>query len=378
MRTWKVNTVCPILATLAGVGMISGCSGEKKPAEQPLVPVAVAQVREYAGSEGVNYSASIVPYEQLAVSFKSAGYVTSILQRKGSDGRMRNLQAGDWVKKGTVLATVRQADYQRVLDQYKGQLEQAKAAAEKSTADFGRAQGLYAANAMTQSDFDAAKAQNDANQGNVVTAQAAVAQAQQALEDCELQAPSNGQILGRNIEIGVLAATGTTAFTMGDTTSVKAIFGVPDTVLPSIKLGNKQAITTETFSQEFVGQITAIYPQADQKSRTFQVEVTIPNPKDLLKSGMIATLYLGQSKLSSPALVVPLAAIVSPPDGSKTFSVFVVEQSGDKDIAHRRSVQPGGAFGDMVSITRGVSLGERVISNGATLVNDGQAVRITQ
>lgn len=377
MHRWKVNRAWAILAALAAC-LAAGCSGEKKPSEPPMLPVTVAEVRQYSGSEGVNYSASIVPYEQLAVSFKSAGYVTSILQRKGSDGRMRNLQAGDWVKQGTVLATVRQADYQRALDQYKGQLDQAKAAAEKSTADFGRAQALYAANAMTQSDFDAAKAQNDANQGTLVTAQAAVAQAQQALEDCELRAPSNGQILGRNIEVGVLAATGTTAFTMGDTTAVKAVFGVPDTVLPTIKLGNKQAITTETFSQDFWGRITAIYPQADQKSRTFQVEVTVPNSKDLLKSGMIATLYLGQSKLPSAALVVPLAAIVSPADGSNSFSVFVVEQSGDKDIARRRTVQPGGAYGDMVGITKGVSLGERVISTGATLVNDGQAVRVVQ
>ena len=73
--------------------------------------MTVAEVQEYSGAEGVNYSASVVPYTQLSVTFKSAGYVTSILQRKGVDGRVRNLQQGDWVKKDTVLATVRQSDY---------------------------------------------------------------------------------------------------------------------------------------------------------------------------------------------------------------------------------------------------------------------------
>ena len=48
------------------------------------------------GHGAVNYSASIVPYPQLSVSFKSAGYVTSILQRKGVDGRVRNLQRATW------------------------------------------------------------------------------------------------------------------------------------------------------------------------------------------------------------------------------------------------------------------------------------------
>ena len=304
------------------VGIAGGCQSAKKPVEAPLVPVTVAAVQEYSGNEGVNYSASIVPYQQVPVSFKSAGYVTSILQRKGVDGRVRNLQQGDWVKKGTVLATVRQSDYQQAVDQYKGQLAQAQASQQKSSQDFARAQALYDANALTQPDFDSAKAQYDGSQGAVATAQAAVAQAQQALADCELTAPLDGQVLARNIELGMLVGAGTTAFTLGETQTVKAVFGIPDTVLGSVSLGKKQAIRTESYTESFEGQITAISPQADQKSRTFQVEVTIPNPRGLLKAGMVATLILGQARLAVPLIVVPISAIVAPDDGSKTFQRF--------------------------------------------------------
>jgi RND family efflux transporter MFP subunit len=373
-KKFQVSLVLPvILAAFA-----AGCESEKKAAETPPTPVTVADVQEYSGSEGVNYSASIVPYQQVSVAFKSAGYVTSILQRKGVDGRVRNLQQGDWVKEGTVLATVRQSDYQQAVDQYKGQLEQAKASAQKADQDFARAQALYKAEAMTQSDFDAAKAQYVGSQGAVTAAQAAVAQAQQSLTDCEVRAPMDSQVLSRNIEIGTLAGAGTTAFTIGETQTVKAIFGIPDTVLGAVTLGKKQAIQTETYPQLFMGQITAVAPQADQKSRTFQVEVTIPNSQGLLKSGMVATLVLGQAKLATPLLVVPISAIVSSGDGSKTFSVFVAVHEGDKDIARRRTVLPGAAFGNFVSIQKGVNLGDRVLLNGATLVNDGQAVRIIQ
>ena len=356
--------------------VMQGCSAEKKPATPPPTPVVVAEVEQYLGNEGASYSASIVPYEQVSLSFKSAGYVTSILQRQGADGRARNLQQGDFVRKGTVLASVRQADYSHAVEQYQGQLAQAQAGALKSEQDFARAQALYNANAMTQTDFDAAKAQLDSSQGSVKTVVAMLAQAQQSLVDCELRAPSDGQILTRNIEIGALAATGTPAFTMGETSVVKAVFGIPDTVLPSMSLGQKQSVRTEIYSQSFEGRVTAISPQADQKSRTFQVEVTLPNPKQLLKSGMVATLNLGQAKLPAPVLVVPLSAIISVADGSKNFSVFVVEREGEKDIARRRPVQPGAAFGNMVSITKGVNLGERVVSNGATLLTDGQVVRL--
>jgi RND family efflux transporter MFP subunit len=357
--------------------IFAGCSSAPQQSDAPrATPVTVADVQEYSGGEGVNYSASIIPYTQLPLAFKSGGYVTNILQRPGPDGKLRNLQQGDYVKKDTVVATVRQADYQHSVEQYKGQLDQAQAGQLKAQQDFARADALFKANALTQNDYDAAKAQLDSTQGVVATAQAAVAQAQQALADCELRAPMNGQILQRNVELGMLVGAGTTAFTMGDMELVKAVFGVPDTLLSSVQLKQRQGIRTETYTQEFFGQISAISPQADQKSRTFQVEVTLPNPKGLLKSGMVATLDIGSARLRTPALVVPIESVVSASDGSKTFSIFVVTHQGDKDTVHRRAVQPGPAFGNMVSIVQGVSRGDRIVTNGATLLNDGQAVHV--
>ena len=367
------------LAAFVGIfaaGTFVGCEVKKQPVETPPTPVTIALVEQYAGNEGVNYSANIVPYVQISLSFKSAGYVTSILQRTGVDGRTRNIQQGDWVEKDTVLATVRQEDYRQVADQYKGQLEQAQAGAENSKKNFDRAQALYAATPPPPPPPPPPKAQSDSSLGAVTTAKAVLAQAQQSLADCELRVPISTQVLSRNVEIGTLVGSGTTGFTLGDTQRVKAVFGIPDTVLGSIKLGKKQGVLTETYPQEFIGQITAISPQADQKSRTFQVEVTLPNPQGLLKSGMVATLDLGQAKLSSSVLVVPLSAIVSPSDGTNSFNVFVVTSEGGNEVAKQRAVQPGGAYGNKVAITKGVALGEHVISNGATLVRDGQIVRV--
>lgn len=373
-RTAGKKVAAVLCCALCGLSV--GCSAEKKPAENPPTPVVVTPVESYSGNEAVNYSASLVPYTQVSLAFKSSGYVTKILQRTGADGRVRNIQQGDYVKKGTVLATVRQDDYQHTVEQYTGQVEQAKAGAQKAQQDFARAKALYAANAMTQPDYDGAKAQNDSAQGSLVTAQAALTQALQALADCELRAPTDGTILGRNIEIGALVAAGTTGFTLGDIRLVKAVFGVPDTVLSTVKLGKKQAVATEIFPQEFIGQITAISPQADQKSRTFQIEVTLPNEKELLKAGMVATLDLGQANVRRAALVVPLSSIVSVNDGTRTFSVFVVNQEGGKDVARRKNVTPGDAYGNKVSIVSGVSLGEKVISSGAPLLVDGEMVRV--
>lgn len=354
---------------------LMGC-GEKKAQTAPLTPVTVATVQTYSGSEGLRYSASIVPYTQVSLVFKSAGYITSILERPGVGGQMRVLQQGDYVKKGTVVAAVRQADYQHAVQQYAGQVEQANAAALNAQQNFARAQALYTANALTQTDYDSAKAQLDSTQGAAKTAQAALSEARQTLADCELRAPISSWVLNRNVEVGDFAATGTVGFTLGDTRQVKAIFGVPDTLLAGIRLGQKQGVVTESVAQEFQGRVTAISPIADQKSRTFEVDVTIPNEKGLLKPGMVATLDIGQPHLLQPVDVVPLSAVVPSGTGSQGFAVFLVLRDGGLDIAKLQPVQLGNTYGNQVAILQGVKTGDRVVSMGSTQVKDGQAVQV--
>ena len=320
---------------------VVGCEAPTKSVAPQTTPVTVANVQEYSGGEGLNYSASIVPYTQLPLAFKSGGYVTNILQRPGPNGKPRNLQQGDYVKKdtggrhGAPEPTINAPSIN-----IRGNSNRPRPAATKPQQDFARADALYKANALTQTDYDAAKAQYDSTEGAIATAQAAVAQAQQALADCELRAPMDGQILSRNVELGMLVGAGTTGFTMGDMELVKAVFGIPDTLLASVRLKQRQGIRTETYAHEFFGQVSAISPQADQKSRTFQVEVTVPNPKGLLKSGMVATLDRRQRQAATPALVVPIEAVVSPADGSKTFSVFVVRRARRRDTVQRRTFNP--------------------------------------
>lgn len=367
----SANLICCLAISV----LLAGCESSKPPAA-PSTPVQVARVEAYSGEQGVRYSASIVPYTQVALAFKSAGYVVNILQRPNIGGGTRNVQLGDYVQSGTVLATVRQDDYMHAVQQYKGQLEQANAVLLKAKSDFTRAQALMGAQALTQPDYDAAKAQYDSAQGSVTTAQAAVSQAQQALDDCELRAPISAWVLARNVDVGDFVGTGSVGFSLGDTKRIKAVFGVPDTLLSSVRLGKTQGVFTESLPDEFQGRITAISPSADQKSRTFQVEVTIPNPKDELKAGMVATLDMGGARPANGVIVVPLSAVISSGNGSKDFAVFVVSSEAGQDVAHRRAVQLGPVYGNQVAVPQGLALGDRVISNGATIVTDGQVVRV--
>jgi RND family efflux transporter MFP subunit len=357
-----------------------GCHSQKK-AERPAVPVRVETARAAVSASGSRYSANVQPKEQVSLAFKSAGYVREIAKRRGTDGRLRNIQQGDVVARGTVLARVRETDYAEKANQARAQLEEARASFEKQRLDFERAKALYESKSLAKADFDGARSSSDSAQARVSGAKAQLDTAQIALADCALVAPMDALVLARNVEEGTLAAAGTVGFIIADTTSVKAVFGVPDTVVRNFRIGQPLAVSVEAIpGARFSGRITAIAASADRESRVFEVEVTIGNSDGKLRSGMIAAVEAPRPSSPAPpgsgSTVVPLTAILKSPAAPESFAVYVVSKDGDKHIARIRSVKLGEVIGSRIAVTSGLSVGELVIVTGATIVSDGDAVLV--
>jgi RND family efflux transporter MFP subunit len=323
------------------------------------------------------YSASISPYTQVALAFKVSGYVREILQMKGADGRMRDVQEGDTVAKGTVLAHLNESDFVDKVNGARAQVAAARAALTKATQDWKRASNLWTTQSITAPDHDRVRKEYDTARAQVDGARSQLAEAQLNLGYCALSTPMDGVVLQRNIEVGSLAAPGSTAFTLADTSSVKAVFGVPDVILHDVHMGNSLSIVTDSLpGVDLRGRITAIAPSADPQNRVFNVELTVPNPQGQLKVGMVASLQLAAGAMPAPVPVVPLTAIVRAPNDPKAYAVFVVDEKDGAATAHARTVRLGDVFGNAIAVPDGVSVGERVIVTGATLVADGQAVQI--
>jgi multidrug efflux system membrane fusion protein len=385
--------------------LVAGCQ-DQDPYQKPPTPVKVKAVQSGGEERGGRYSATILPFTQVDLAFKVGGYVREILQVRGADGRLRLVQEGDRVAKGTVLARLRESDYLVKLNQAKSQLAEAQAAGaeaksqlnearaafEQARLDHERARNLYEAQSLAKADYDAAKARHDMNQAAVEKAKAQllvaearvqavrqqVAEADISVQDISLKAAMDSVVLKRNIEVGTLAGSGTVAFVLADVASVKVVFGVSDVVLESLKTGTALTIATEAIpDEEFRGQITRIAPSADPKIRVFEVEVTIPNPRGRLKAGMIATVVLPGAGAQAPIPSVPLSAIVRPAGTAEDYALFVVERRGEANVARIRRVKLGPVTGNTVAVTEGVAVGESVIVTGATLVTDGEPVRIT-
>lgn len=348
----------------------------KASSDVPLVPVRVAAAKKIDTGTTNVYSANIQPYQQVDLSFKSNGYLVSIRQVRDADGYMRNIDQGDYVAKGTVLAVVQKDDYQQKLDQAKAQLARAQAEHERARLSFDRISVLYKAGAATQPDYDDTRAQDQSTQAAVDSATASVAEAQLALSYCDLRAPFDSWVLKRNVDLGTLVGPATNGFSLADTRTVKAVFGVPDTAMGRIKLGSPQTVTTEALPTSFSGHVTAISAAADPKSRVYSVEVRIDNPENLLKAGMIASITIGTPSPPGGVTVIPISSVIHSPSSPNGFAVFVADGAGDVVKVHTQDVTLGNTYGNMIAVESGLNLTDRVVSSGTNMIKNGDQVRI--
>ena len=363
-----------LLVFLSCALVLGGCSHESQTPSQPpravrLVSVAAPQT----SAETLRYSASILPYAQVDLMFRSSGYVTDVSQVRSAEGRTRNIGTGDYVEQGFTLAHIRREELQNQVAQAQAQFDQTTAQHTKADRDFQRAKALYSTQSLTKPDYDQSEATFNATRAAMDNAKAALLQSQLTLRDADLKAPFSGFILSRNIDLGSLVFPATNAFTIADIGRVKVAFGAPDYVLSRVRLGQELTIQAENDAAPVKGRVTSISPAADTRNRIFAVEVTVSNRDRHLKPGMIASIGLGDVPHSS--ISIPLSAIVPLPSAPDHFGVMVVQDRAGRLVANLREVQLGTTHDNSVAV-EGVQPGERVVSVGAQLLKDGDPIQV--
>jgi RND family efflux transporter MFP subunit len=367
-----------LIVVLSAAVLMTACASHER-IEQPPQGVRASLIQPQSGNQSntSRFSAVVMPDSQVPLGFRIPGYVISLKQVRGEDGRMRDIGEGDAVTKGTALVRIRPAEYEDKVRQASSQVEAAEAAAQRAQLDFDRAKQLYESQSLTKPDFDAAKAQYDATQAEVRAARAQTSEAQIALRDTSLVAPFNGDIVKKNVELGAFVGPGSPVFSVANTDTVKIVIGVPDTTVRSLKLGRPVDVSVDAFpNRTFHARISRMASAADPTTRNFEVEVAIPNRDHLLKVGMIGSVELtstGEVKQNASVLI-PLSSVVQAPDGK--YGVFVVSQDGKGEIARLRDVEIGTADGSDITVTSGLATGDKIITEGANLLKDGQPVEV--
>jgi len=397
----RTNFCAAVLA--GGLLVLGGCgSGYSKVNAAAAVPVHTAAVEQVTVDSATHYSATIEPDTTVEMAFKVDGYVESLLKVGG-----HNVQNGDFVPKGAVLARVRQSDYRANLDAASAQvlqaeevikvamwkLSQAEAIYTKASLDAERATALYAEKALTKQDYDAARAQLDSTRAEVeavrknieaqrellATAKANERSSTITFEDTALVAPLSAVVLHKGVEVGNLVSRAAPVFRLGDLSTVRMAFSLPDTLVTGLKLGAILSVHVDALpDRSFQGRVREIGAAADPATRLYRVEVAIPNANQQLKTGMMGNVAVlgNQPAVRLPA--VPVTALLRSPSDPNAASVFAVEGASDKTLARLRTIRLGEFRGSRITVLAGLKAGERVVTGGKQNLVDGAPIRVAE
>lgn len=246
------------------------------------------------------------------------------------------------------------------------QLAQAKIQYQVAKDNYDRLKPLYETGSISQSQFDQVKAAYETAEKTY----------QLLLTNTQFRAPFSGVVTAKRLndgEVFLLAPGGAgapTIVSMMQINPLKLILNVSENNLKDVKLNQAVEIKSDIFPNEvYKGNISRINPAVNPASRTFEVEVRIPNPNEKLKPGMYvrAKILIGKSE----GIIVNRSAALKQL-GSTAYYGFVVKDN----VAKRVELTLGKEFDSQVEITNGLNEGEYLVTRGQGLLKDGSKVEI--
>jgi RND family efflux transporter MFP subunit len=394
---------------LLGAAAVSGC--DEPPQELAPVPVRVRLLAPEDVVVSSRFSGSVEPLQTTDLAFKLPGTVQRLYQPPGLD---RDVQVGDVLAKGTVIAELDEGDLRRAkasAEARVAQLEARVATAKENLEIATRVLERFEETSGSVSEVarDDAAAKRVAAAGELASAEYALADARvqldQAYDDYinrQLIVPfDNATVAEKRIEPGERKAAHELAFRLIDISTVYVNFGVPDTmignpaVISSVErvfIGQELPVTADAFEgRTLTATVTKIAPQADAQTRTFLTQLTLANQElgpgqPMLRPGMIVTVRVGAEN-DRRVMLLPMAAIHQ---GRSPDDLIVYEVSsaagGDgagvgDDVVRSRKVALGGIYDNQVEVLPAgseVRAGSRIVVSTAERLADGVLVRPTQ
>jgi RND family efflux transporter MFP subunit len=282
---------------------------------------------------------------------------------------------GASVKKGELLAEITAPEIDQELSQAQAARLQAAASEElaKSTAD--RWRSLRKKDAVTQQDLDEKLSAFSQAKANLDAADANVRRLKQLQGFNQVTAPYDGVVTRRNIDVGDLvnAGNGGTGFAMFSVAKVDPLrlyVYVPQVYASQIKVGEAVTVTlAERADEEYHGTVARTARAIDPVNRTMQVEVRVPNPKELFITGAYVQVSL-PIDADAGILTVPSNVLLFRPEGTR---VALVDDQGRVKLA---PVKLGTDFGTAVEVLSGLKASDRLVVNPADSLADGDVVTL--
>ncbi len=337
MKTIKTLKYIPIVA----LAILAGCKGKETAAEvvEQKMKVTVAPTIQESVEQLSEYTGTVESFVQNNISPSMPLRIDKVL-----------VDVGDRVVAGQVVAIMDNTQYSQTLLQLENQ-----------ELDLKRIENLLKAGAVAQQDYDNLKAQVDITRKSVDNLK----------RNMQLTSPISGIVTARNYDSGDMYAA-QPIVTVMQMQPVKVLISVQEIYFPKVKKGMEVKVKLDTYPDRvFTGSIYLVHPTIDQFTRTFSVEVSIPNGDMSIRPGMFARVELGFGSIKR---VVISDKAVMKQEGSNERYVFTVEDG----VAHRKLVELGRRMSDKFEVISGVSEGEQVVTTGQSRLLEGTKVEIQQ
>ncbi|HUO07016.1 MAG TPA: efflux RND transporter periplasmic adaptor subunit [Phycisphaerae bacterium] len=402
LSTLGRKTRTGVAATLLVFGAFS-CT--KPPVTESYVPVKVQVLEPEEITVSTRFSGSVEPLQSTALAFKLPGTVQSLYRPPGLN---RDVQVGDTLEKGTIIAELDEGDLRRAkasaeakVAQLEARVVTAKENLVIATRNFERF--AHSTGSVSEAARDDADARRVSTAGELAAAEQALADARVQLDQAndnysnrQLIVPfDHATVAEKHIEPGERKAPHELAFELIDISTVHINVGVPDTMVgePAIDasaaqhvfLGQKLPVTADAFEGRTLrATVTKIAPQADPVTRTFLTQLSIANEEiapgqPLLRPGMIVAVRVG-AQHDRTAMLLPMSAIhqgASPED----LMVYEAVSENGRDVVRAKKVSVGGVYNNEIEILPAgsqVQAGSRIVTSTAERLTDGALIRIMQ
>lgn len=340
-----------------------------KPAAAPSV--SVTQVVEKDIRPSISFTGRVEAVDKVDLRARVDGFLEKKLFTEGQD-----------VKQDDLLFVMEKGQYQAAVDQAQGAIESAQAGLALANIEVERQTTLVAKSAAAQNQLDLAIAKQSEAKGSLTQLNAALEKAKLDLGYTEIRAPIDGRI-GRSIySIGnFIGPSSNVLATIVSQDPIYVTFSVSQREILEIrdKLAGKGTLgSTVDAAVVYVeladgkrysepGKVNFVDVTVDQGTDTVPVRATFPNPNRILIDGQLVTVTV-EGGTAEKSLVVPQAAIQI--DQSGPFALVV---NGENKIEVRR-IEPGQTEGSDLSVLKGLSVGDRIVTEGIQRVRPGQVV----
>jgi RND family efflux transporter MFP subunit len=340
--------------------------------------VAVAKAARQDLSQGVTLTAEFLPYQNVSVHAKVAGYVKSI-----------SVDIGDHVKAGQTLAVLEIPELNDDVKKAFAELMTAQEEVKRAQANYEdvhlatqRLMEVAKANPklVAVQDVDTAKSKDDAlasalsaAQKRVDESQANVGKMQTLLGYSSITAPFDGVITKRYADTGALVQAGTASETqampvvdIAEDHVLRLIFPAPESAVSAVHDGLPVEITVSSLHETFAGKVTRFAGKVDFSTRTMRTEVDIPNPQGKYTPGMYATVKVPLEQRKN-VLAVPLQAL----SAGDNPTVLVLNKENELE---EKKVTVGLQTSTMAEISSGLEENEMVVIGSRANLHPGEKV----